>query len=246
MIRSRGAGWVEQPATPARASEAPISVRNWRRVTGSVHSEACSGNSRPSLSRNSGVSRSSSSPRQRARPPPAAFPSPSLALRACSVPSLALRASPGGRCGIASWSTDMLPPRRLRRLVLDLKGARGDFCVPLACASGLPVARRAAGEDARLADMVVPDELLAEGPLAERLARVVRLVGGLPGHVEDLVARPDEVLRPAVAVQAPLHQERVLLEDEVHLVDPPVAGGAADPLGHVDAVVEEDEARQVV
>ena len=44
MIFSRGAGWVEQPFSPAKASDAPISMRKRRRVIGSVHSDACVGN----------------------------------------------------------------------------------------------------------------------------------------------------------------------------------------------------------
>ena len=49
-----------------------------------------------------------------------------------------------------------------------------------------------------------------------------------------------------MAVEAPLHLERVLLLHQRHLVDAPVAGLAAHPLLHVDAVVEVDEVGQVV
>ena len=65
-------------------------------------------------------------------------------------------------------------------------------------------------------------------------------------HREDLAARPDVFLRVAVAVEAPLHLQRVLLQHQRHLVDAPVAGLAADALLHVDAVVEVDEVGQVV
>ncbi len=57
-------GILVQELTPASASEAPISFRNSRRPAGSVNSEACAGNSRPTYSRNSGVSDSSSRLRQ--------------------------------------------------------------------------------------------------------------------------------------------------------------------------------------
>ena len=64
MIFARGAGCVEQPFSPAKANDAPISKRKRRRVTGSVHSDAWSGNSRWIISWNSGVSRNSSRLRQ--------------------------------------------------------------------------------------------------------------------------------------------------------------------------------------
>ena len=49
-----------------------------------------------------------------------------------------------------------------------------------------------------------------------------------------------------MAVHAPIHLQRALLPGERHLVDAPVAGGAADPFAHVDAVIEVDEFRQIV
>ncbi len=57
-------GCFVQALTPARASDAPIRRRNWRRPTGSTSSEACSGNSRCRNSRNGPVSASSSRLRQ--------------------------------------------------------------------------------------------------------------------------------------------------------------------------------------
>ena len=44
-----GAGFTEQPLSPARASDAPISARNCRRLSASGQTSACSGNSRASL-----------------------------------------------------------------------------------------------------------------------------------------------------------------------------------------------------
>src|SRR5205823_1825857 len=60
-----GAGRGEHPAAPARASDAPMMVRNRRRLTGSVHSAASSGNSSAIASRNAGLFMYSSSPAQR-------------------------------------------------------------------------------------------------------------------------------------------------------------------------------------
>src|SRR6516225_7502076 len=61
-------GSLVQAVMPASASEAPISWRKPRRETESTHSEAPLGNSRPSISRNSGVPASSSRLRQNSGP----------------------------------------------------------------------------------------------------------------------------------------------------------------------------------
>ena len=49
-----------------------------------------------------------------------------------------------------------------------------------------------------------------------------------------------------MAIQTPLHQQRRHLIGERHLVDPAVARRAADALVHVNAVIEIDEAGQVI
>ena len=49
-----------------------------------------------------------------------------------------------------------------------------------------------------------------------------------------------------MAVEAPLHLQRRLLQHQRHAIDAAVAGLAADALLHVNAVVEVDEVRQVV
>ena len=85
------------------------------------------------------------------------------------------------------------------------------------------------------ASRVLPKRLLAAA-LGRRL----------PVEVVDLRLRPDVLLGIAVAVDAPLHLERGVLEGELHLVDPAVARDAADALGDVDRVVEVDVVRQVV
>src|SRR6185295_9011622 len=64
----RSSGWRVHALTPASASDAPISFRNSRRPAGSLNSDAWSGNSRPTYSRNSEVSASSSRLRQYVRP----------------------------------------------------------------------------------------------------------------------------------------------------------------------------------
>ena len=73
------------------------------------------------------------------------------------------------------------------------------------------------------------------------------LVGGrLPVHAVDLRERTLGFLRLAVALQAPLHEERVALPGQRHLVDLPVAGRAAHAFVHVDGMVEVHVVRQVM
>ena len=86
-------------------------------------------------------------------------------------------------------------------------------------------------------DAVLLHELRADHRLRHR---------GAVAHREHLAARPDVLLGIAMAVHAPLHLQRLHLPHQRHLVDAPVAGFAAHPLLHVDAVVEVDEVRQVV
>ena len=65
-------------------------------------------------------------------------------------------------------------------------------------------------------------------------------------HVEDLIPRANEVLRLAMAVDAPVHAQRVDLINQRHLIHASMTGGAADALMNVDAVIEEDEIGQVM
>ncbi len=62
------AGWVRQPARPARASEAAASFRNVRRDTASRPSGMASGYSTPSQRSNAGSAARSSRLRQKSRP----------------------------------------------------------------------------------------------------------------------------------------------------------------------------------
>src|SRR5437879_12105701 len=108
------------------------------------------------------------------------------------------------------------------------------------------MAYRATGNTAWILDCVVVHELAPQGGLIIRLAAVVAFVSRLPAHVEHLVARPDVLLRMAMAVQAPFHQQRRHLVGERHFVDLPMAGDAANAFLDVDAMVEIDEAGDVV
>jgi hypothetical protein len=68
----------------------------------------------------------------------------------------------------------------------------------------------------------------------------------LPVHVKDLVARTQNRFRVAMAVQAPLHQQRRGLKHQRHLVDLPVTRRAAHAFVDVNAVIEINEVRQAM
>ena len=65
-------------------------------------------------------------------------------------------------------------------------------------------------------------------------------------HVEDLLARPQEFLRRAMAVQAPFHLQRIGRIHQRHLVHLPMAAEAADAFVDVNAVIEINEVGQIV
>ena len=85
-------------------------------------------------------------------------------------------------------------------------------------------------------DVVFEDQLPAQG----------QLIGGMPVHVVNFAARPDVFLRVSVAIQAPLHVKRVRFPCERHLIEIPMAGGAADAFGDVDAVIKENKIRGAI
>jgi hypothetical protein len=87
----------------------------------------------------------------------------------------------------------------------------------------------AAGELLGALDFVLGRQLFAGFRLVIR---------GFPIHVENLVAWPQNRLRIAMAVQAPLHLQIGSLENQGHLVDLPVTRRAAHAFIDVDAVVE--------
>ena len=68
----------------------------------------------------------------------------------------------------------------------------------------------------------------------------------LVAHIEHLIARPQILLRRAMAFQAPLHLQRSIVVHQRHAVDRPVAGVAAHALVDVNAVIEINEIRQIV
>jgi len=68
----------------------------------------------------------------------------------------------------------------------------------------------------------------------------------LPIHAEDMLTRSEKAFRLAMALQAPFHQERLRLPHQRHLIDPAMTADAANPFLHVDAVIEVDEAGEVV
>ena len=86
-------------------------------------------------------------------------------------------------------------------------------------------------------DVVLLDQFPAHRELVSRRR---------PAHVEDLLVRPELRLGLAVAPEAPLHRQRLVLPRQGHQVHPAVAARAADPLLHVDRVVEVRIVRQLV
>ena len=74
------------------------------------------------------------------------------------------------------------------------------------------------------------------------------LLGGrrMPIEIEDAIARPDVSLGLAMTIEAPFHQQRALLADELHFVDWPVTACAADAFGNMDTVIEVNMIRQLV
>src|SRR5580704_720185 len=65
-------------------------------------------------------------------------------------------------------------------------------------------------------------------------------------HIEYLIARTQIFLRRAVAAQAPFHLQRFLLVHKWHLVHRTMASVTADPLGHMNAVIEKNEVRKLI
>ena len=68
----------------------------------------------------------------------------------------------------------------------------------------------------------------------------------LVAHIEYLVARPQVFLRSAMALQAPLHLQRGVIEHERHTINRAVASIAANPFVDVNAVIEVNEIGQIV
>src|SRR2546425_301459 len=67
------------------------------------------------------------------------------------------------------------------------------------------------------------------------------IIGSLPIHVENLILGAENRLGIAMALQAPLHQQRIGLKHQRHLVDLTVARRAAYALIDMNAVIEIDK-----
>jgi len=91
---------------------------------------------------------------------------------------------------------------------------------------------------------------LGRGPKVVRLSQLCAdfrlIIRSFPVHVENLVFRAKDLFGTAMAIEAPLHQQRVGLEYQRHLIDLPVAGRATNALVDMNAVIEVDEISQAV
>src|ERR1039458_6887767 len=85
-------------------------------------------------------------------------------------------------------------------------------------------------------DFPVVDKGSAVGPL--HLHGHGRIGAPLPAQIRDLVHRPDERRRLAMAIEAETHAERFGVRNLVHPVNTPVAGYATDAASDVNRVVE--------
>ena len=86
-------------------------------------------------------------------------------------------------------------------------------------------------------DMVFLHQFLADFGL---------ITGRLVAHRKDFLARAQKFLGSTVAIETPLHLERLLLPGQRHPVDWTVAGRAAHALADMDAVIEVHEVGQIV
>src|SRR5689334_6070534 len=65
-------------------------------------------------------------------------------------------------------------------------------------------------------------------------------------HAEHVLARAYEPFRRAMALETPVHIQRVLAAHERHSIHPAVAGHTTDSFVHVNAVVEINKSREIV
>ena len=68
----------------------------------------------------------------------------------------------------------------------------------------------------------------------------------LPRHIENLVQRPDVLLRIAMAIETPFHVKRLRLSRQRHLINAPVTRGATHTFCDVNAMIELHVAGQIV
>ena len=72
------------------------------------------------------------------------------------------------------------------------------------------------------------------------------IIGSLPVHIENLIFGAENLLGISMAIQAPLHQQRIGLKHQRHLVDLPMARRAAHALIDMNAVIEIDKIGQAM
>lgn len=96
---------------------------------------------------------------------------------------------------------------------------------------------RAAGQNFDAANVIALDELAAESCLIGRR---------LPSYIEYFFARPQELFRLAMAVEAPFHLQGLSLPQKRHAVDTAVASCAADAFLHVYTVIEVGKVGEIV
>ena len=80
----------------------------------------------------------------------------------------------------------------------------------------------------------------------KQLAFFFLVRSGLPIHIENIFLLAQILFRRTMAIEAPLHLQRVGLEHQRHLIHLPVTRRAADALVHVNAVIEIDVIRQAM
>src|SRR5436190_4938232 len=115
--------------------------------------------------------------------------------------------------------------------------ARGSASTRCRFGGDLPVTRVATLHVLEVVDAVLFLQFRADAELS-LFVGLALLALGLVGHAGDQFLGPEVTLRLAVAIEAPAHRQRRDLLNDVHLVDPAVAGEAADAVIHVGAVVE--------
>ena len=116
--------------------------------------------------------------------------------------------------------------------------------------SVLPVTRIATRNVHHRAQMIFLHQVLTQRKLVcVRLAlvhhrQICRRL--LIPHIENLLARAQIFLRRAMALDAPLHLQRGVIEHQRHAINRAVTGIAADALIYMNAVVEINEVGQIV
>src|SRR5580700_2279035 len=217
-----------QPVMPASAMDAPITLRKPRRETESTHSDAPLGNSRCRASWNAGLPASSSRLRQ--------YSGPALSLLFASL---------------------ICARRESRSSLPFLLGQTSSFlfCNPtLVCSSificVLAMASAATCDVLHTADVILFHQKRAQIDLVRKALRIhnhrIRTRRLLVLHIENLIARAQIFFRRAMAAQAPLHLQTLLLIHERHPVDGAVTGIASNSLIDMNAVVEKDEVGELV